>query len=341
VVQHGAALGRESGDPALAEAVASGALNELPPRMRELCRYAVRLTLAPAWMAEHDLEPLRALGLDDRAIVDANQVVAYYNYVNRIADGLGVELEQEWPAGLREPRGYRSVVRAGEVPWLSVEQMRELDRVATEELGLTLERMMENAGRNLAVLARLLLDGSCAGRTVTVIAGPGGNGGGGMVAARHLAAAGAEVTVMLATAPAHLADVPRAQHDILVQIGVPVAPPGAALPASDLVLDALLGYSQSGAPRGAAAELVAATAGARVLSLDVPSGLELATGVLHEPHVRAEATMTLAAPKLGLCSPAVGDLYLADLSIPPLGYERLGVPYATPFAAAPLVRVLA
>ena len=46
-------------------------------------------------MTEDDVHALRAAGLDDRAIVDANQVVAYFNYVNRIAEGLGFELERE------------------------------------------------------------------------------------------------------------------------------------------------------------------------------------------------------------------------------------------------------
>lgn len=47
-------------------------------------------------MIESDLVPLRAVGLTDRDIVDLNQVVAYFNYVNRVADGLGVELEARW-----------------------------------------------------------------------------------------------------------------------------------------------------------------------------------------------------------------------------------------------------
>jgi uncharacterized peroxidase-related enzyme len=106
VVQHGAALGRESGDAALAEAVVSGEHERLPGRLRALCAYAIRLTLRPWDMTEADLEPLRRLGLSDRDIVDANQVVAYYNYVNRVADGLGVELEPEWPEAARRPRRY-------------------------------------------------------------------------------------------------------------------------------------------------------------------------------------------------------------------------------------------
>lgn len=96
MVHHRAALTRESGSAALAEAVASLKLEQLPERLRALARYAVKLTRTPQEMVESDLAPLRAFGLDDRDIVDLNQVVAYFNYVNRVADGLGVELEARW-----------------------------------------------------------------------------------------------------------------------------------------------------------------------------------------------------------------------------------------------------
>jgi uncharacterized peroxidase-related enzyme len=55
--------------------------------------YARKLTLKPAEMSEADLQPLREVGLLDREIVDVNQVVSYFNYVNRIAEGLGVTVE--------------------------------------------------------------------------------------------------------------------------------------------------------------------------------------------------------------------------------------------------------
>lgn len=106
MVHHGAALTEESGRPALAEAVASGDWEGLPPRLAALLRYAAKLTVRPWEMAEEDLAPLREVGLTDRDIVDANQVVAYYNYVNRVADGLGVELEPRWPEGVRRRRRY-------------------------------------------------------------------------------------------------------------------------------------------------------------------------------------------------------------------------------------------
>lgn len=284
-------------------------------------------------MAEADVERLREAGLDDRAIVDANQVVAYYNYVNRVADGLGVELEGAWPEELRAESGYSATVPGSELPWVENDEMRELDRIAVEELGLTLERMMENAGRSLAELARRLLGGRAAGRRIAVLAGPGGNGGGGLVAARHLANAGAEVAVVLSHPRERLAPVTADQLRIL---GAMAVEPGALPAEPELVLDALLGYSQDGPPRGQVAQLVAWSRAHRVLSLDLP------TGLLHQPHVLAEATLTLAAPKRALrdAAEAAGALYLADLGIPPAAYERAGIRWRSPFETATIVRIV-
>lgn len=58
-----------------------------------MCAYAVKLTNAPAGMSEGDIDTLRGQGFDDRAIHDATQVIAYFNYINRVADGLHVEQE--------------------------------------------------------------------------------------------------------------------------------------------------------------------------------------------------------------------------------------------------------
>jgi len=58
-----------------------------------LCAYAEKLTLYPKEMSAADIEALRDVGLDDRAIHDATQVIGYFNYINRIADALGVEPE--------------------------------------------------------------------------------------------------------------------------------------------------------------------------------------------------------------------------------------------------------
>ena len=106
MTHHSAALAREGG-AALVEAVASRDVDTLPDRMRILCRYALKLTSTPWEITEADAEALRAGGFTDRDIVDADQVVAYYNYVNRVAEGLGVELEVAWPEDVRRARPYR------------------------------------------------------------------------------------------------------------------------------------------------------------------------------------------------------------------------------------------
>ena len=66
---------------------------QLSPRERAMLDYAVKLTLTPSEMGQADIQHLREVGLSDAAILDVCQVTAYYNYVNRLADGLGVELE--------------------------------------------------------------------------------------------------------------------------------------------------------------------------------------------------------------------------------------------------------
>lgn len=68
------------------------------PVDRALCAFAEKLTLEPAGMDEADIRALRAVDLDDVAIHDAAQVVSYFNYINRVADALDVDLEPEMPA---------------------------------------------------------------------------------------------------------------------------------------------------------------------------------------------------------------------------------------------------
>ena len=79
-------------------------------------RYAVKLSLWPWNVTESDIQKLREVGLSDRDIVDANQVVSYFAYANRVTDGLGVELEETWPPDVRYKRRYglRDRLRARE-----------------------------------------------------------------------------------------------------------------------------------------------------------------------------------------------------------------------------------
>lgn len=237
-----------------------------------------------------------------------------------------------------------------DIPWLTTAQMIEVDRAMMEDYGIDLVRMMENAGRALAHLARArFLAGDPRGKRVVVLAGTGGNGGGALVAARRLHNAGALVQVYVTKPDADFAPVPGEQLDILRRMGVPVAAADevAAAAPPDLVIDGVIGYSLRGAPRGAAAELIrwANAAGAPILALDAPSGVDTTTGAVFEPAIRATATMTLALPKAGLRAPAaaaqVGELYLADISVPPKLYAgpALNLTVGPIFAISDIVRL--
>jgi uncharacterized peroxidase-related enzyme len=68
----------------------------LEPRARALCDFAAKSTREPATISAADVEALRRHGLHDAAIHDAIQVIGYFNYINRIADAVGVEDEPEW-----------------------------------------------------------------------------------------------------------------------------------------------------------------------------------------------------------------------------------------------------
>jgi len=72
---------------------------DLSPRERALCDFAVKLTHLAAEIDEPDIDRLRAQGLSDRDVSDAIQVVGYFNYVTRVADGVGIEDEPEWRDG--------------------------------------------------------------------------------------------------------------------------------------------------------------------------------------------------------------------------------------------------
>lgn len=69
----------------------------LGPADRALLAFAVKLTVTPAALTRDDVGALRAQGFDDRAVSDAVQIVGYFNYINRVADGLGVDLEEGMP----------------------------------------------------------------------------------------------------------------------------------------------------------------------------------------------------------------------------------------------------
>lgn len=220
------------------------------------------------------------------------------------------------------------------IPRISTAEMIEVDRLMIEKYQIELIQMMENAGRCLAILAiRRFLKKKLSHKKVIVLAGTGGNGGGALVCARRLHNWGVEVEVYFTDHVDKMTPVTFHQLGILHQMGVTMKK-GEALPNQsdvDLIIDGIIGYSVKGDPYGLPKEMIdwANLQNAPILSLDTPSGLDLTTGTIHQPTIKATATLTLALPKHGLfereAMKIVGELYLGDISVPTELYEELSL----------------
>jgi NAD(P)H-hydrate epimerase len=242
------------------------------------------------------------------------------------------------------------------IPALTPDQMSRVDRIMVDDFGVTVLQLMEVAGQAVAGWAReRFLGGDVRGKNVLVLAGSGGNGGDGMVAARFLHSWGGHPAVWLSHEASTLHVHGAAAHQLrsLRALGLPIHPPSEpsgetawSLPAADLIIDALLGFGLSGPPSGPAAQLITAANvhPAPVLSIDLPSGLDARTGDPYDPCIRADATLTLALPKTGLLAPAarsvIGELAVADIGIPPEVYARVGVHVEPMFGQQSVVQVM-
>ncbi len=241
------------------------------------------------------------------------------------------------------------------IPTISTEQMRKVDDLMINKYGIDLVQMMENAGANLAELAVKLMDKNFEipnPKNVVVTCGLGNNGGGGMVAARHLSNHNFNVTVVLTGTESKLKSIPLKQWNILkkLPIGMIIANSSDTLGIfsnADLIIDAIIGYGMHGELRGIPAHVIHEILNSqnqKVLSLDAPSGLNTTTGEFNDKFcIKAYATMTLALPKIGLvqdnAKECVGRLYVADISVPPDLYKEIGYESQHIFTDSAIVKV--
>lgn len=222
---------------------------------------------------------------------------------------------------------------------LSTQQVREVDRLAIEELGLPGVVLMENAGRHVAVTVLDLLETQLhltpADAAVAVLCGAGNNGGDGYVIARHLANQGVRVTAWAIGDPARLKPDAAVHHAVAAKMNL-VKPMGdsqqmheairaGALKAHVLV-DALLGTGFSGTVREPVNELIdacnrAKENGAHIVAVDTPSGLDCDTGQASGAVIWADVTVTFIVAKVGFLQPEaqpyLGEVEVADIGAPP------------------------
>ena len=210
-------------------------------------------------------------------------------------------------------------------------EMRELDRQTIEDIGVPSVVLMENAGRSTyQVIRREFPDLT---GPVVVLAGPGNNGGDGLVVARYLANDGFPVTVFFLASREKVRGDARVNLNILEAMGLEVeevlgedqlSSVVHRMSRAELIVDALLGTGLNSSVRGLMAQLIAKINQARapILAVDIPSGLSADSGEPLGSAVEAEVTVTYGFPKLGQIVPPgrdyVGRLWQVDISIPPV-----------------------
>lgn len=215
---------------------------------------------------------------------------------------------------------------------LDGEGVAALDAAALQS-GVDVVQLMEVAGWQVARCAWRMLGHRP--QRLAVMAGRGNNGGDGLVAARHLASWGCAVRATVAGEEERLRDLAVRQLRAARGAGVEVlvsADSGvlaATIKDAVLVIDALLGTGLTSAPREPDATAIRALRGARVLSVDVPSGLDASSGAAHDPCVRAELTCTLTAMKRGLWAERgrahAGEIIVADIGMPRTAWLSCGL----------------
>jgi len=213
---------------------------------------------------------------------------------------------------------------------VTADQMQGIENQAVAR-GISLEMLMENAGRAVATQVSQVLP-SVIGKRVLVLVGPGNNGGDGLVAGRYLRDWGAKVDICLCA--------PRAQNDknlkSAIQRGIPIihayeggnlAEFGIAISSADVIIDALFGIGKIRPIEGIFKEVlqkVSLVKGRKskpvLVAVDLPSGLNSDTGEVDPSCPYADITVTFGFPKVGLFNfpgaEKVGKLIIADIGIP-------------------------
>jgi NAD(P)H-hydrate epimerase len=225
----------------------------------------------------------------------------------------------------------------GIVPLYTAVEMRTVDRIAVDEIGLPAAVLMERAGMGAA---EHILQFFPSANRIAVVCGSGNNAGDGFVVARHLADAGRDVQVLLVEAESRVRRESRTFMNVLTKLDIPVGRVNVTawreqFDGVDLVVDAMLGTGVTGPPKPSFAAAIRAvmSSGVPIVSLDVPSGVDANDGTIAGSAIHADLTITFHGPKVGIAvAPgrfAAGRVIAVDVGIPKQVEEPLRQGIAT------------
>lgn len=217
------------------------------------------------------------------------------------------------------------------------EEMREFDSIAINEFGIPGMVLMENAGRSTFEIIEALFEGDLMGMNISIVAGPGNNGGDGYVIARYLVNRGAEVDTFLLNPRNKIRGDAKTNLDILektggriweIETGQELDEAEEVWAESDIIIDAILGTGLKQnvrSPYREAIERINAL-DAFVISVDIPSGLDSDTGQIQGASIEADLTVTYGFQKIGMAmypgAGLCGQIEVVDISIPQVAIDQ-------------------
>ncbi|WP_414837259.1 NAD(P)H-hydrate epimerase [Candidatus Nanosalina sp. VS9-1] len=215
-------------------------------------------------------------------------------------------------------------------------QLEELDRILPEDYGISVGALMEAAGYQVADFLRQEFS---SGVKIAVICGRGYNGADGLVAARRLFSWGFEVEVFTPFDEEELSDTVVEKLEALKALDQSVV--ARDFPSASIYVDALIGYGMKGdlrEPVESAAEKINDWS-AETISIDVPTGLDIEAGTLDRNCVRPDYTVTFGALKASMTHQNSGEIYVADIGIPPQALDKVGLDSPDFFTQVSLVDI--
>lgn len=207
------------------------------------------------------------------------------------------------------------------------EQIKQLDNLASQKYGIPLSQLMENAGKSIFDEIKANVSES----KFAVFCGKGNNGGDGLVVARLLKAEGRDVKIYLTHDESELSETAKIAFDKLKKEKIEVLKITDEVDKEAVIIDALLGISVSGAPRGIIKTAIDKITSLKntVISVDIPSGISADTGEVLGSAVKADYTYTLALDKVGLnLHPGkdfCGKKKVLDIGIPEAALKELKI----------------